>query len=56
MYGVRTIAVSSGLNLSGYVECSLKTLMPSFEQVKNFVQTLILQKNQYFLPTILVAG
>ena len=51
MYGVRTIAVSSGLNLSGYVDCSLKTLMPSFEQVENYVKNLDAPEKSVFLIT-----
>ena len=37
MYGVRTIAISSGLELCGYVDCSLDYLMPTYDQVKDYV-------------------
>ena len=30
MYGVKTIAISSGLDLCGYVDCSLDYLMPTY--------------------------
>ena len=40
MYGVRTIAISSGLELCGYVDCSLDYLMPTYEQVQNFIAHL----------------
>ena len=35
MYGVKTLAVSSGLKYLGAVDCSIDSLMPSAEQVKN---------------------
>ena len=34
MYGVKTMVYTAGCNLSGYIDCNLKTLMPNFEQVK----------------------
>ena len=40
MYGVKTIAISSGLELCGYVDCSLNYLMPTYEQVLKFVDQL----------------
>jgi dTDP-4-amino-4,6-dideoxygalactose transaminase len=40
MYGVKTLSISSGLELAGYVPCSLPTLMPTAEQVDQFVATL----------------
>tara|TARA_B100000965_G_scaffold24911_2_gene18726 strand:+ start:2717 stop:3763 length:1047 start_codon:yes stop_codon:yes gene_type:complete len=40
MYGVKTIAISSGLELCGYVDCSLDYLMPTSRQVKDFIEKL----------------
>lgn len=40
MYGVKTMAVSSGLELCGYVNCSLDYLMPNYTQVEEFINTL----------------
>lgn len=40
MYGVKTLARSSGLEVCGFVDCSLSTLMPTYQQVFNFVQKL----------------
>lgn len=40
MYGVKTIAISSGLELCGYVNCTLDYLMPTAEQVLDFVEQL----------------
>jgi len=40
MYGVKTIALSSGLEMCGYVDCSLDYLMPTFSQVSDFIETL----------------
>ena len=37
MYGVKTIAISSGLEMCGFVDCSLDYLMPTYEQVYDFV-------------------
>jgi perosamine synthetase len=51
MYGVMTIANSSGLELCGYVNCSLETLMPSFDDVKNFVKSLKDPSDSVFLLT-----
>jgi dTDP-4-amino-4,6-dideoxygalactose transaminase len=51
MYGVRTLAISSGMELSGYVECSLSTLMPTFKQVEEFVSKLNKPEEYVFLLT-----
>lgn len=51
MYGVRTIAITSGLNLSGYVDCSLNTLMPSIKELEAFVETLDAPERSVFLLT-----
>ena len=40
MYGVKTIAISSGLEMCGFVDCSLDYLMPTYEQVCDFVNHL----------------
>ena len=37
MYGVKTIAISAGLDLCGYVDCTLDYLMPTYKQVENFI-------------------
>ena len=51
MYGVRTIAISSGLELCGYVDCSLDYLMPTYEQVENFFSYLDNPSECVFLLT-----
>ncbi len=40
MYGVKTIAITSGLEYVGAVPCTLATLMPSAGQVRAFVAAL----------------
>ena len=37
MYGMYTMAISSGLKLKGYIDCNLETLMPSYD---NFIDAL----------------
>jgi perosamine synthetase len=51
MFGVRTIAISSGLDLCGYVDCSLSYLMPTYEQVKKFIRNLDKPSECVFLLT-----
>jgi len=51
MYGVKTIANSSGLELCGYVNCSLDTLMPTYEDVMTFVKSLENPSDAVFLLT-----
>ena len=51
MYGVRTIAISSGLELCGYVDCSLDYLMPTYEQVETFISYLDKPSECVFLLT-----
>ena len=51
MYGVRTIAISSGLELRGYVDCSLDYLMPTYNQVKDYVDRLDKPEECVFLLT-----
>lgn len=40
MYGVKTIAITSGLSYVGAVPCSLSTLMPTASQVREFIDSL----------------
>lgn len=51
MYGVKTIAASSGLNLVGSVPCSLPSLMPTLQQVKDYIVTLPVASETVFLAT-----
>jgi dTDP-4-amino-4,6-dideoxygalactose transaminase len=51
MYGVRTIAISSGLDLCGYVDCSLDYLMPTYDQVEDFISHLDKPEECVFLLT-----
>lgn len=51
MYGVKTMAISSGLELIGYVDCTLDYLMPTFEQVADFISNLETPKECVFLIT-----
>ena len=51
MYGVKTIAVSSGLDLCGFVDCELVYLMPTYEQVKSFIDSLEAPVDCVFLIT-----
>jgi len=40
MYGVKTMVFSGGCKLQGFIECKLKSLMPSLDDVKNIVSKL----------------
>ena len=51
MYGVRTIAISSGLELCGYVDCTLDYLMPTYDQVKDYVDRFDKPEEYVFLLT-----
>ena len=51
MYGVRTMAASSGLELCGYVDCSLDYLMPTYAQVEEFIGILDKPNECVFLIT-----
>ena len=51
MYGVKTIALSSGLELKGFVDCSLDYLMPTTEQFKKFLNDLEDPHESVFLIT-----
>ena len=37
MYGVKTICGTAGFNLTGFINCNIETLMPSFHDVKESV-------------------
>lgn len=51
MYGVRTLAISSGLELCGYVDCSIDNLMPTYKQVAGFIDGLERADECVFLIT-----
>ena len=51
MYGVKTISISSGLDLCGYVDCTLDYLMPTFENVADFISHLENPNDCVFLLT-----
>jgi len=51
MYGVQTMSMTTGLNLSGFVECSIDYLMPTYEDFKKFVKTLDNPSENVFLIT-----
>lgn len=51
MYGVQTMAVASGLELCGHVDCSLDYLMPTYLQVEEFVDSLKNPNECVFLLT-----
>ncbi|MDB0021059.1 DegT/DnrJ/EryC1/StrS family aminotransferase [Candidatus Pseudothioglobus singularis] len=51
MYGVKTMATSSGLDLCGYVDCELDYLMPTYDQVKKFIDLLENPSECVFLLT-----
>lgn len=49
MYGVKTIAITSGLNFVGAVPSSIPSLMPTLNQVKDFISTLERPERTVFL-------
>ncbi len=51
MYGVKAMGNASGLNFLGSVPCSFETLMPSVEQVLDFLQNLKNPNSSVFLLT-----
>lgn len=51
MYGVKTMAVTSGLEYVGAVDCSMPYLMPTFEQAKAFIDQLPEPQHSVFLLT-----
>lgn len=51
MYGVKTMSITSGLEVIGYVDCSLDYLMPTYEQVRNFIDDIDNPEDSVFLIT-----
>lgn len=51
MYGVKTIAITSGLEFVGAVPCSIPSLMPSAIQFRTFLETLHNPGEYVFLMT-----
>ena len=51
MYGVRTMSITSGLELCGYIDCQLDYLMPTYDQVVDFVARLDKPNECVFLLT-----
>ena len=51
MYGVKTMALTSGLELIGYVDCTLDYLMPTYAQVEEFIARLESPEESVFLLT-----
>ncbi len=51
MYGMRTLAISSGLELKGFVDCSLSTLMPTLYMLKDFTSKIPNPEKSVFLLT-----
>lgn len=51
MYGVKTMSLTSGLELLGFVDCTLDYLMPTYEQVLSFVDTIDKPQESVFLIT-----
>jgi perosamine synthetase len=49
MYGVKTIAITSGMTYLGAVPCSIPSLMPSLEQVQEFIAKLNKPERTVFL-------
>jgi perosamine synthetase len=56
MYGVKTMVYSAGCTLSGFIDCNLDTLMPSFEQVKRAVESFALDKNKMIILLSHIGG
>ena len=53
MYGVKTMSLTSGLKLIGYVDCSLEYLMPTYNQVENFVKNINDPHQSVFLLSLI---
>ncbi len=51
MYGVKTIANASGLDLIGFVDCDLKYLMPNIQQVEKFIDSIEKPDEAVFMIT-----
>ena len=46
MYGVKTIVGTAGYNIIDYINCNLKTLMPSYDDVKRSIENYKKDKNK----------
>lgn len=51
MYGVKTMSLTSGLDLLGFVDCSLEYLMPTYNQVSSFIESIDNPEESIFLIT-----
>lgn len=51
MYGVKTTAITSGLEFIGTVDCTLDYLMPTLKQLQNFVSDISEPEKSVFLIT-----
>lgn len=51
MYGVKTLAITSGLDYLGALDCDLEFLSPSYSQVENFLRKLKNPQDSIFLIT-----
>lgn len=56
MYGVKTMVYAASCNLAGFIDCTLDTLMPSFEQVKQAVESFIGDKNKMIILLSHIGG
>ncbi|MCX5815363.1 MAG: DegT/DnrJ/EryC1/StrS family aminotransferase [Proteobacteria bacterium] len=56
MYGVKTMVYSAGCHLSGFIGCTLDTLMPSFEQVKQAVEDFVGDKKKMIILLSHIGG
>ncbi|MGE5466092.1 MAG: DegT/DnrJ/EryC1/StrS family aminotransferase [Ignavibacteria bacterium] len=51
MYGVKTIAITSGLRYLGAVPCAMPSLMPTLAQVKEFIASIEKPERSVFLTS-----
>lgn len=51
MYGVKAMSLTSGLELIGFVDCSLDYLMPTYNQVRDFIACMSRPEESVFLLT-----
>lgn len=51
MYGVKTMSLTSGLDLIGFVDCTLDYLMPTYDQVESFIDSINHPEESVFLIT-----
>ena len=51
MYGVKTMSLTSGLELIGFVDCSIEYLMPNYDQVETFIASIDRPHEVVFLLT-----